>query len=100
MPCALIFCEPTDVRSLWNEFFTHMVDDYQSTSTSTRPGFTNMLLGDLNDILIQHGKQISNYDLPSLTLDTAEDNLMPRVIQEEFLVQVPLQYIEVVHKLE
>ncbi|XP_050915146.1 uncharacterized protein LOC127130124 [Lathyrus oleraceus] len=23
----LIFCEPTDVRGLWNEFFTHMVED-------------------------------------------------------------------------
>ena len=44
-------------------------------------------------MLIQHGKQITHYDLSSLTVDNAEDNLMLRVIQEELLVQVPNQDI-------
>lgn len=53
----LIFCEPTNVRSLWNEFYTHMVKDYPSTSTTTGSCLTNMLLRDLKDLLLQHGKK-------------------------------------------
>ncbi|XP_052111520.1 uncharacterized protein LOC127742824 [Arachis duranensis] len=68
MPCALrrlfatvlIFCEPTDVRSLWDEFLACMVDDYASTSTTT-----------------------------SLTSDNDNNNFMPRIIQEEMSIEVP-----------
>ncbi|XP_029150694.1 uncharacterized protein [Arachis hypogaea] len=97
LPCALrrlfatilIFCEPTDVRSLWDEFFSYMVDDYPSTSTTTALVFTNRLLRDINDILLQHGKQITQYDLPVLTHENDNDNSIPRVIQEELSVEVP-----------
>ncbi|XP_016168672.1 uncharacterized protein LOC107611233 [Arachis ipaensis] len=97
MPCALrrlfatilIFCEPTDVRRLWDEFLSYMVDDYPSTSTTTCHGLTNRLLRDLNDILLQHGKHIAQYDLSALTSDNDNDNLMPRIIQEEMSIEVP-----------
>ncbi|XP_029152436.1 uncharacterized protein [Arachis hypogaea] len=97
MPCALrklfatilIFCEPTDVRSLWDEFLSCMVDDYASTSTTTCNGLTNHLLRDLNDILLQHGKHIAQYDLSALTSDNDNDNFMPRIIQEEMSIEVP-----------
>nr|XP_025636459.2 uncharacterized protein LOC112730605 [Arachis hypogaea] len=97
LPCALrrlfatilIFCEPTDVRSLWDEFFSYMVDDYPSTSTTTALVFTNRLLRDINDILLQHRKQITQYDLPALTHENDNDNSIPRVIQEELSVEVP-----------
>ncbi|XP_020967699.1 uncharacterized protein LOC110266947 [Arachis ipaensis] len=97
MPCALrrlfatilIFCEPTDVRSLWDEFLSCMVDDYASTSTTTCNGLTNRLLRDLNDILLQHGKHIAQYDLPALTSDNDNDNFMSRIIQEEMSIEVP-----------
>ncbi|XP_072066915.1 uncharacterized protein [Arachis hypogaea] len=96
LPCALqrlfatilIFREPTDVRSLWDEFFLYMVDDYPSTSTTTLV-FTNRLLRDINDIILQHRKQITQYDLPALTHKNDNDNLIPRVIQEELSVKVP-----------
>ncbi|XP_025664775.1 uncharacterized protein [Arachis hypogaea] len=97
IPCALrrlfatilIFCEPTDVRSLWDEFLSCMVDDYASTSTTTCNGLTNRLLRDLNDILLQHGKHIAQYNLPALTSDNDNDNFMPRIIQEEMSIEVP-----------
>ncbi|XP_072066879.1 uncharacterized protein [Arachis hypogaea] len=97
LPCALrrlfatilIFCEPTDVRTLWDEFFSYMVDDYPSTSTTTALVFTNRLLRDINDILLQHGKHITQYDLPALTHANENDNSIPRVIQEELSVEVP-----------
>ncbi|XP_072060278.1 uncharacterized protein [Arachis hypogaea] len=96
-PCALrrlfaiilIFCEPTDVRSLWDEFFSYMVDDYPSASTTTALVFTNRLLRDINDILLQHKKQITQYNLPALTHENDNDNSIPRVIQEKLFVEVP-----------
>ncbi|XP_057723507.1 ATP-dependent DNA helicase PIF1-like [Arachis stenosperma] len=66
-----------------------MVDDYPSTSTTTALVFTNRLLRDINDILLQHGKQITQYDLPALTHENDNDNSIPRVIQEELSVEVP-----------
>ncbi|KAH1205331.1 hypothetical protein GmHk_16G046065 [Glycine max] len=41
---------------------------------------------DLNDLFIQHGKQITNYNLPTLSLENIENNSIPRVIQEELLL--------------
>ena len=95
----LIFCEPTDVRALWDEFYIHMVEDYPSTSMTMGSTLTNMLLRDLNDFLIQHGKQITNYDCPTLSLENTKNNSIPRVIQEELLVQVPNEDVECVRKL-
>ncbi|XP_016168586.1 uncharacterized protein LOC107611142 [Arachis ipaensis] len=66
-----------------------MVDDYPSTSTTTALVFTNQLLRDINDILIQHGKQITQYALPALTHENDNENSIPRVIQEELSVEVP-----------
>jgi len=48
----LFFCEPTNVRSLWDQFYIHMVEDYPSTSTTMGSSLTNMLLRDLNDHLL------------------------------------------------
>ncbi|XP_072069493.1 uncharacterized protein [Arachis hypogaea] len=78
-----------DVRRLWDEFLSYMIDDYPSTSTTTCHGLTNRLLRDLNDILLQHEKYIVQYDLPALTSDNDNDNLMPRIIQEEMSIEVP-----------
>ncbi|XP_058746222.1 uncharacterized protein LOC131619101 [Vicia villosa] len=95
----LIFCEPTDVRSLWNEFFTHMTEDYQAMNNGVELVLTNMLLKDLNELLGQHGKKIEDYDLPSLSPEAMEENLNPGVIQEELAVDIPNEDIESVAKL-
>ena len=60
---------------------------------------TNMLLRDLNDLLIQHERQITNYDLPTISLEDNENNSLRMVIQEELLVQVPNKDVECVQKL-
>ena len=94
----LIFCEPTDVRSLWNEFYIFMAEDYTSTSTSMGIN-VNMLLRDLNDLLIQHDKTINDFDLPALTLDAFENTLVPRIIQEELSIQIPNEDVDNVQRL-
>ena len=95
----LIFCEPTDVRGLWNEFFTHMVEDYQTTNNVVESDLTNMLLKDLNELLNLHGKKIEDYDLPSLPPNTVDGDAIPSLIQEELAVDIPNEDIKFVTKL-
>ncbi|KAF1854814.1 hypothetical protein Lal_00026526 [Lupinus albus] len=95
----LVFCEPTHVRSLWEEFESYMVEDYPSTSSSTATNFRNKLLRDLNDILLLHGKQTSDFDLPPLPLHDPEDNVIPRIIQEQLSFQISHQDLDDVRKL-
>jgi hypothetical protein len=95
----LIFCEPTDVRSLWNEFFAYMTDDYQAQNNVVGLNLTNMLLNDLNDLLSQHGKSIKDYDLPSLPTDSTTENIVPSIVQEELSVHIPDEDIQAMAKL-
>ncbi|KAI5428568.1 hypothetical protein KIW84_033531 [Lathyrus oleraceus] len=90
----LIFCEPTDVRALWNEFFTHMVEDYQTANNVVESNLTNMLLKDLNELLNLHGKKIDDYDLPSLPPNTMDRGAVPSIIQEELAIDIPNEDIE------
>ena len=63
------------------------------------PSLINMLLRDLNELLKQHGKDITDYDLPELPAEINKDNPVPRVIQEELSVQIPTEDIESIEKL-
>ncbi|KAI5429032.1 hypothetical protein KIW84_033865 [Lathyrus oleraceus] len=96
---VLIFCEPTDVRGLWNEFFTHMAEDYQTTNNVVESNLTNILLKDLNELLNLHDKKIGDYDLPSLPPNTIDRDAIPSIIQEELAVDIPNEDIEYVAKL-
>ncbi|KAI5438928.1 hypothetical protein KIW84_024596 [Lathyrus oleraceus] len=95
----LIFCEPTDVRGLFNEFYPYMVDDYQMTNIVVGNNFEDMLLRELRDLLLLHGKVIKNDDLSILTMETNEVGGVPTIIQEELSVQIPNEDIQSVEKL-
>ncbi|KAI5389865.1 hypothetical protein KIW84_075246 [Lathyrus oleraceus] len=95
----LIFCEPIDVIGLWNEFFTHMVEDYQTANNAVESDLTNMLLKDLNELLNLHGKKIEDYDLPSLPPNTIDRGAVPSIIQEELAIDIPNEDIESIAKL-
>ena len=47
----LVFCLPTGVRELWNEFYPYMEEYYPSTSVTTETRHTNKLLNDLEVLL-------------------------------------------------
>jgi len=44
--------------------------------------FVNILLRELNDLLIHHGKTIKDFNLPILTLGTFRNTLTPIIIEE------------------
>lgn len=63
-----------------------MVEDYQMTNIVVGDNFENMLLRDLRDLLLLHGKIIKNYDLPMLTMKTNEVGVVQTIIQEKLSV--------------
>ncbi|KAK7260859.1 hypothetical protein RIF29_27158 [Crotalaria pallida] len=95
----LIFCEPTDVRSLWDEFHIYMEEDYVASTTPTATYRTDTLLRDLNDLLIQHGKQTTDFDLPEPTLGPNHNTVIPQLIREEQEVQIPHSDLDAVNDL-
>ncbi|XP_030939735.1 uncharacterized protein LOC115964596 [Quercus lobata] len=63
-----------------------MVEDYPSTSITTETRCTNKLLNDLEALLLQHGKHITEYDLLISTRECDNDLAVLRVIQDELIV--------------
>ncbi|CAG8607118.1 9766_t:CDS:2, partial [Gigaspora margarita] len=64
----LIFGEPGDVRNLWNENFNAMSEDFIKRGIPSCQSLINAVLLQIKDILEQHGKNLSEYDLPLLNL--------------------------------
>ncbi|XP_048441363.1 uncharacterized protein LOC125477912 [Pyrus x bretschneideri] len=84
----LVYCEPHGVRRLWDEFHSFMVEDYSVSSTTNNTSILNKLLQDLNGLLVQHSKSVSDYDLPQITQDCVRDNTIPRIIQDEVSLDI------------
>ncbi|CAN6580175.1 unnamed protein product [Malus baccata var. baccata] len=95
----LIYCEPHGVRRLWDEFHSFMVEDYSVSSTINNTSILNKLLQDLNGLLVQHSKSVSNYDLPQITQDCVRDNTLPRIIQDEVSLDISEADLNAVHNL-
>ncbi|XP_075636671.1 uncharacterized protein LOC142608899 [Castanea sativa] len=95
----LVFCLPTGVRELWSEFYPYMVEDYPSTSVTTETHRTNKLLKDLGALLLQHGKHITEYDLPISTGECDNDSVVPRLIQDELTVPNVDEELTLIEKL-
>ena len=95
----LVFCLPTGVRELWNKFYPYMVEDYPSMSDAIETCRTNKLLNDLEVLLLQHGKHITEYDLPVSTREFDNDSTIPRLIQDELIVPNVDDELTLVEKL-
>ena len=48
----LVFFLPTGVRELWNELYPYMVEDYPSTSVTTKTRRINKLLNNLKALIL------------------------------------------------
>ncbi|KAF7839037.1 DNA helicase PIF1, ATP-dependent [Senna tora] len=85
---VLLYCQPTGVMELWNEFHHFMMEDYPSSSNVNNVRSINRLLQDLDTLLSQHGKHIANYDLPALIDDPKGNNDVPKCIEDELSIPV------------
>ncbi|XP_010677941.1 uncharacterized protein LOC104893524 [Beta vulgaris subsp. vulgaris] len=94
-------CQPTGLRALWDEFFTFMVEDYPSSSTTTNNDvLTHKFLQDLDRLLRPLRKTISDFtELPSLPKRTEDIDDLPAIMEEYFSVPVPKEDMMCVNNL-
>lgn len=87
----LVYCQQPGLRALWDEFFTFMVEDYPSSSTTTNNDvLTHKLLQDLDRLLRPLRKTISDFtELPSLPERTEDIDDLPAIMEDYFSVPVP-----------
>ncbi|XP_024190810.1 uncharacterized protein LOC112194807 isoform X4 [Rosa chinensis] len=92
----LVYNEPIGVRTLWDEFFPFMVEDYPSSGDIANQ---NRLLQDLNGVLEQFNRNIRDFDLPEMTTEPEENSRMPRCIEDELSVHISQEDIDAIDRL-
>ncbi|XP_073151981.1 uncharacterized protein [Henckelia pumila] len=84
----LVFCQPTRVRELWNEFHPYMSEDYGISTSSTNYFITNKLLLELRRLLHQHKMKLDDFDLPPISVEFLDESPLPRIIEDELAIQI------------
>ncbi|XP_022008025.1 uncharacterized protein LOC110907339 [Helianthus annuus] len=93
----MIFCEPGDIRKLWNDHFDALSEDHRLQCESLER-VQNMVLTDISVILQSMGKNIDDFDLPKIT----EHNLqhpVQREVQEEYGIVVEPEHLSAIDEL-
>nr|XP_051196959.1 uncharacterized protein LOC127310315 [Lolium perenne] len=86
----LVFCEPSDVRGLWNNHLEAISEDY-SRNCKCKHTVEQMVLKHIRDILQSMGKEIQSFPLPEIDEqhDTTDD--VPREMTEELSIEVNVE---------
>ncbi|KAI3515541.1 hypothetical protein L1887_14440 [Cichorium endivia] len=99
-PCALrrlfatilIYCEPGDVRKLWDEHYDCLSEDYRKQYQSSER-VQNLVLHDIQGLLQCMGKDLNDFDLPSLNEDAILQSTVSREVQEEYAILVDNEHL-------
>ncbi|KAL6909895.1 hypothetical protein ACP4OV_001554 [Aristida adscensionis] len=78
----LVFCEPSDVRGLWQKHLDAMSEDYQRNNQS-KFAVEQLVLIDIRNILQSMGKDIKSFPLPKIDKTYDDTNGIAREILEE-----------------
>ncbi|KAI0497090.1 hypothetical protein KFK09_023418 [Dendrobium nobile] len=100
----LIYCEPTNVLQLWNEYYTDLSHDYQAIKDISYDDCVSKTLLDINLFLERMGRSIDDFDLPELPhvqeiFHDLNDELNNREISEERNVITPAEDLNIIHTL-
>nr|XP_043615266.1 uncharacterized protein LOC122587219 [Erigeron canadensis] len=87
----LIFCDPGDVRKLWDEHYDSLAEDY-NRNIQIRDHVQNMVLKDISVFLPSMGKSLHDFDLPHITTDHNESGGF-RELQEESSIVVQDEHL-------
>lgn len=96
----LVYCQPSNVRILWERYSSALSEDFDQKSTAKEVEQIAWTLKGVNYFLESMGKTIQDFDLPEFKEDELSDqscNL--RIIQDEIDVEVPQEDIDGKHKL-
>ena len=83
----LIYCEPGDVRKLWDEHYDSLSEDYRRHHGNVE-GVRDMVLTDITVFLQSMGKNLDDFDLPSLNAAATLESRGFREVQEEYSITV------------
>lgn len=84
---VLVYCEPTGVHDLWDEIYPYMIEDYASSTSTDNILLQNKLLHELSNLLLQHNKNLSDYDLPVVTKRFT--GALSKIIKDELIIVTP-----------
>ncbi|XP_073133321.1 uncharacterized protein [Henckelia pumila] len=83
----LVFCQPTRVRQLWDDFHMYMSEDYGRSCSTSSLFIVNKLLLEIRHLLHQYKKTLEDFDLPSISVEFLGESSLPRIIEDELCIQ-------------
>ena len=83
----LVFCEPSDVRGLWDKHLEAMSEDY-SRNCKCKHTVEQNVLKNIRDMLQSMGKDIKSFPLPEIDEQHDTTGGVPREITEESSIEV------------
>uniref|UniRef100_K3ZCL8 ATP-dependent DNA helicase n=1 Tax=Setaria italica TaxID=4555 RepID=K3ZCL8_SETIT len=89
----LVFCEPHDIRALWNNHIEAMSEDYRRNCKNARM-IEQMVLINIRDMLQSMGKDIRSFPLPEIDEQNDTKDNTPREITEESNIEVDPEDME------
>ncbi|KAL4583062.1 hypothetical protein LXL04_007626 [Taraxacum kok-saghyz] len=88
----LIYCEPGDVRKLWDEHYNSLSEDY-SRQCQSYERVKTMVLVDIGVFLQSMGKHLGEFDLPLLNTTINLESGGYRKVQEEYTIVVEDEHV-------
>ncbi|KAI3740150.1 hypothetical protein L2E82_30571 [Cichorium intybus] len=88
----LVFCDPGDVRKLWNHHYNTLSEDYRRQYDNVER-VQNMVLTDIKLILQSMDKNINDFDLPTLSTNVSFQFANSREVQEECSIVVEDEHL-------
>ncbi|CAH1444786.1 unnamed protein product [Lactuca virosa] len=88
----LIFCEPGNVRKLWDDHYDSLSEDYRKQYRRVER-VQNMVLIDIRVFLESMSKKLSDYDLPNVSAHIDLQSRGYREVQEEYSINVENEHL-------
>ncbi|XP_022004614.1 uncharacterized protein LOC110902209 [Helianthus annuus] len=79
----MIFCQPGDIRKLWNDHFDSLSEDHRLHCQSIEQ-VQNMVLTEISVLVQSMGKNFNEFDLPKITDNVNLQDAGYRELQEEY----------------
>jgi len=94
----LVFCEPSNVRGLWDKHLQAMSDDFQRGQSDSN-AVQQMVLIDIRNILQSMGKDITLFPLPEISGSNDDMSGVVREIFEETNIELDNEHLSAVSYL-
>lgn len=96
----LVFCEPANVRALWDQYYDDLSEDFRRKVNITPQLILSKTLHSIDYFLESMGKNIKDYDLPMPILEPNESEpFEKRELLDEMSIQTPVKDLQAVSSL-